>query len=155
MKSALIFFTACLLRHSLPWNRLIKIDAKCPHGCIAGPVVVSHLILIQNWCKMFSWLYCRSCVGFVFISSKIDSTFTLGCTVAPVVVTFSILNQNWSKRLSWFCLLVWCFAYSTIIQNWCKMLSWLYCRSCGGFLLFLIQNWCKPLSWLHCNLNYC
>ena len=91
--------TVLLAVSPLLWMFLIqfsfKVEAKCSLGCIAAPVVVSYSILIQNWCKMHSWLYCRSCGRFLIqILFKFDATCSLSCIAAPVVVSCSILIES-------------------------------------------------------------
>ena len=106
----MLFWLPCLL---LWWFLIqliqfsFKIDAKCCSGCLASscggflfnsysklmqnallaalppPVVVSYSALIQNWCKLISWLPCLLLWWFlIHVLFKIDANCSLGCLVS-------------------------------------------------------------------------
>ena len=137
------FLRAFLSMWSFLIQFLCKINGTSFLGCLPPPVVISYSILIQNWCKLFSWLpssdhfLCNSYSKLMqnhllatfrllwsFRIFKIDAKSPLGYLPPPVVISCSIL-----------------------MQNWCKILSWLPSSACGHFLSNSYSKLLQILSW--------
>ena len=72
-------------------------------------VVISHSILLQNVCKIISWLHSykiiswlpSSSCGHFFFNSDWKLIQKLDCLLPPVVISSSVLFQKWCKITSW------------------------------------------------------